>query len=138
MNEKGDQVIRPVGILSYSDVGGQVEEFAEHGVRGIQRSLPLRDSLWLNGRRSRNAADFFMIYEYAKKAFGGKSRVAKALRVTMADLTRLHNSANNLAPMAGGRHAGEDRIPEWDASRQMDFISTFLRKWVLHEGRAHV
>lgn len=71
-----------------------------------------------------------MIYEYAEADLGGPKAIVAAIGVTNNDLKRLKSSANNLNPLAGGRHAKGAGTAEWSLNDQADFISRFLRKWI--------
>ena len=85
---------------------------------------------WLNGRRDRNAADFYMVYEYAEDDLGSRKEIVEALGVSNNDIKRLKNSANNLAPADGGRHANGSGIAEWGLNDQMKFVARFLKSWI--------
>jgi len=110
--------------------GSEVEVYAQKAKLGCENSVPLRNALWLNGRRDRSAADFYMVYEYAEKDFGGRKNIITTLQVSNNDLTRLTNSANNVAPTDGGRHAKGLGTAEWSLDDQKEFIARFLKSWI--------
>ena len=129
-DEHGNQVIRPGSAIWHRTSGAEVEAYAREAKIAFEHSLHLRDALWLNGRRDRNAADFYMVYEYAKDDLRGDKAIVAALGVTGKDITRLGTSANNLAPTDGGRHAKGSGTAEWGLDDQKKFIARFLKKWI--------
>lgn len=133
-DEYGNQVIRVGSAIAYTTFGSEVETYAESAKVAIAHSHRLTDALWLNGRRDRNAADFYMIYEYAEDDLGGCSAIVDALHVTNHDIRRLRQSANNLAPTDGGRHAKASGTPEWSLEYQRKFIGRFLKKWIAYRA----
>ncbi|OLP18486.1 hypothetical protein BST81_10375 [Leptolyngbya sp. 'hensonii'] len=120
--------------IAYTTFGSEVETYAALAKLAIARSIQLANALWLNGRRDRNAADFYMIYEYAEDDLGGRNAIVKALGVSDNDITRLRKSANNLAPTDGGRHAKGTGVPEWGLDRQREFIGRFLKEWIVYRA----
>ncbi len=133
-DEHGNQVIMARSAIAYITSGSEVKTYANLARLAITRSTQLADALWLNGRRDRNAADFYMIYEYAEDNLGGRGAIVKALGVSDNDITRLRGSANNLAPTDGGRHAKGFGTPEWSLDRQREFIARFLKEWILYRA----
>ena len=133
-DEHGNQVIMVGSAIAYTTFGSEVKTYAGLAKLAIAHSVRLADALWLNGRRDRNAADFYMIYEYAEDDLGGRSAIVKALGVSDNDITRLRMSANNLAPTDGGRHAKGTGVPEWGLDRQREFIGRFLEKWIVYRA----
>lgn len=133
-DEHGNQVIKLGSAIAYIADGLEVKTHANLAKLAIARSAQLADALWLNGRRDRNAADFYMIYEYAEDDLGGRSAIAKALGVSDNDITKLRGSANNLAPTDGGRHAKRSGTPEWSLDQQRVFIGRFLKEWILYRA----
>lgn len=133
-DEHGNQVIKVGSVIGHSTFGSEVTAYADLARRAIARSTRLADALWLNGQRDRDAADFYMIYEYAEDDLGGRSAIVKALGVSDNDITRLRASANNLAPTDGGRHAKGTGIPEWSLDRQREFIGRFLKEWIAYRA----
>jgi hypothetical protein len=77
-----------------------------------------------------------MIYEYAEEDFAGRKAIVAGMGITDNDITRLRNSANNLAPTEGGRHAKRTSTAEWDLDEQKAFIATFLKRWIECRVRA--
>ena len=47
----------------------------------------------------RNAADFYMVYEYAEDDLGSRKEIVEALGVSNNDIKRLKNSARKSAPI---------------------------------------
>jgi len=137
-DEHGNQVIMVGSVISHTRAGGEVETYARQAKVAVEKSPHLRNALWLNGRRNRNAADFYVIYEYAEMDFGGRKHIVVALGVSDNDITRLKKSANNLAPTEGGRHAKETGTVEWSLEDQMEFIARFLKRWIAYRSRAGV
>lgn len=133
-DERGNLRVLIGPAIAYATIGSEVRDYAHAAKTALAGSLSLRNALWLNGRRDRNASDCFMIYEYAKGEFGGDKRISAALGVSDNDITRLTTSANNLAPIAGGRHSLRTGAVEWDVPRQIEFISRFLSKWIEHRA----
>lgn len=134
-DEHGNQVVAVGSVISYAMFGGEFEGFAGDVSVAMDRSVYLRNALWLSGRRDRNAADFFMIYEYAEQDFGGRKAMTAELGISDNDISRLNSSANNLAPTRGGRHANGTGVAEWSVDQQRDFIALFLRRWIAHRAR---
>lgn len=73
----------------YMMIGGEVAAYARDVGIALKRSANLRHALWLDGRRDRNSADFYMIYEYAEVDLGGRKAIVAALGVADSDITRL-------------------------------------------------
>ena len=122
-------------VIAYATLGSEVEAYAREAKLASEHSPHLRNALWLNGRRDRNAADFYMVYEYAEDDLGGRKAIVIALGVTDNDITRLRNSANNIAPTDGGRHAKGSGTAEWSLDDQMEFIARFLKSWIAYRAR---
>jgi hypothetical protein len=133
-DEAGNQVLRPVSAILYTE-SGNVVAYAREAKEALQHSQTLRTALWLHGRRDRNAADFYMIWEYAEQDFGGRKGVALALGVTDNDIARLKSSTNNLVSTEGGRHAGATGVPAWTLNQQRDFVSGFLKRWISYRAQ---
>lgn len=134
-DEHGNQLVMLSSIISYATFGSEVDAYAREAKLASKNSQHLRNALWLNGRRDRNAADFYMVYEYAEDDLGGRKAIIAALGVTDNDITRLKNSANNLAPFDGGRHANGSGTAEWDLDGQMGFVASFLKRWIAFRAR---
>ena len=126
-DEHGNQLVMVGSVIAYATFGSEVEAYAREAKLASEHSPHLRNALWLNGRRDRNAADFYMVYEYAEDDLGGRKVIVAALGVTDNDIKRLRNSANNLAPTDGGRHAKGSGTVEWGLDDQMEFIARFLK-----------
>jgi hypothetical protein len=135
-DEHGNQVLIFGPAIAYTRFGSEVETYARNAKIALERSPHLRNALWLHGRRDRNAADFYIIYEYAEEDFAGRKAIVATLGFTNNDITRLRNSANNLAPTEGGRHAKRSGTAEWGLDRQKAFIARFLKRWIECRARA--
>lgn len=135
-DEHGNQVGVIGPAIEYITFGSEVKAYANLVKFAIARSEQLADALWLNGRRNQNAADFYMVYEYAEDDLGGKDAIVKALGVSYTDIRRLRGSANNLASSDGGRHAKASGTPEWGLDRQREFISHFLKEWIIYRANS--
>ncbi len=132
---RGNQVVMLRSSIMYATSESEVQRYATRARLAMERSELLRNALWLNGRRDRNAADFYMIYEYAEDDLGGRNAIVAALGVTDNDIKRLRSSTNNLAPIDGGRHAKGSGTAEWDLGAQNEFIAQFLRSWIDYHAR---
>lgn len=73
-----------------------------------------------------------MVYEYARRDFGD---VAAALEVSQSDIRDLTQSANNLAPERGGRHAAGRVQPRWDLDQILNFTGRMLIAWIVKRAR---
>lgn len=135
-DEHGNQLVKLRSAIAYMTAGSEVKAYARDVRLALQSSLHLRNALWLHGRRDRNSADFFMIYEYAEKDLGGQNSIVATLGVTNNDIERLTRSANNLAPTEGGRHAKSTGTAVWNLGAQREFIAGFLRKWITHRAQS--
>lgn len=134
-DEHGNQLVMLGSVISYATFGSKVEAYAREAKLASKHSQHLCNALWLNGRRDRNAADFYMVYEYAEDDLGGRKAIVAALGVADNDITRLKNSANNLAPTDGGRHANGSGTAEWGLDDQMGFVACFLKRWIAFRAR---
>lgn len=134
-DEHGNQIVMVGSAIAYAIFGSEVEAYARGAKLASEHSPQLRNALWLNGRRDRNAADFYMVYEYAEDDVGGRKAIVTALGVTDNDIRRLRNSANNLPPTDGGRHAKGSGTAEWGLEDQMEFIAHFLKRWIAYRAR---
>jgi hypothetical protein len=121
-------------VIDYTTLGSEVKTYAGLAKLAIGRSIRLANALWLNGGRDRNAADFYMIYEYAEDDLGGRNAIVRALGVSDNDITRLTKSANTLGPTDGGRHAKGTGTPEWSLDHQRQFIGRFLKEWIVYRA----
>jgi len=134
-DEHGNQLVKVGSAIMYTTAGSEVEAYARDVKLALERSPHLRNALWLHGRRDRNSADFYMIYEYAEQDLGGRNNIAATLGIADDDITRLRRSANNLAPTDGGRHATGTGTAEWNLDDQRKFIAGFLRQWITHRAQ---
>lgn len=67
-----------------------------------------------------------------KNEFGGPKGVRDALGVSVKNQRRLTQSAKNLSPLAGGRHAVGTNQAIWSLSEQPTFVSGLLLQWIRH------
>jgi len=129
-DEGGNPWILAGPAVSYGRLGGEIERLAAGTSRGITGSQNLRNALWLNGRTNRTAADYYMIHEYAGHEFGGSSGLTKELGLSGKSQGRLTQSANNLSPLQGGRHATSRGIALLTLDEQGGFIAELMCKWI--------
>jgi len=122
--------------IMYLITDDEIPKYSKQVYVALSRSQSLRNALWLNGRRDRNSADYYMVYEYAKTEFGGGANISSVLGVSSVDISRLRQSANNLCPTKGGRHAGGAVVPHWGLDSQRQFTATLLKKWISHLANA--
>ncbi|MFM9882958.1 MAG: hypothetical protein ACKVQT_08020 [Burkholderiales bacterium] len=134
-DEHGSQLVMVGPAIEYRTSVSEVEACAREAKLASECSPHLRNALWLNGRRDRNAADFYMVYEYAEADFAGRKAIVAALGVTNIDIRSLRNSANNLAPFDGGRHANGSGIADWGLDVLREFIARFLKSWIAYRAR---
>ena len=138
-DERGGQYVRLNTILEYRNATDpEVQSYAREAKVALERSSHLRNALWLLGRRQPNAADFYMIYEYAEQDLGGRNGIVDVLEIPNDDeIKELKKSANNLAPTEGGRHAGRNpEIARWSVAEQRKFIVRLLQRWIRFRARA--
>jgi hypothetical protein len=131
-DENGNQVVICGTAIWYRATNEEIDAFSKQASIAINRSLAIRNALWLNGRRNRNAADFYMIYEYAETIFEGEKNIASELNLSVSDFSKLRRSANNLCPLEGGRHAKNTVDPGWGLEEQKEFTALMLRKWITY------
>jgi hypothetical protein len=129
-DEAGNQWVQAGFAMAYGTVGGEIEQLAQSARLGIDDSQDLENALWLQGRPNRTAADFYMIYEFAEKAFGGSKNIRDALGLSTNSQKRLTNSANNLSPRLGGRHAKTRAETAMDLEEQLEYVADLLRRWI--------
>jgi hypothetical protein len=137
-NEQGDQWVLMAPVISQGTGVGELRELLEPARKGIDDSSQLANALWLFGRTSLSAADFYMIHEYAVDAFGGTKGITAALGLSGKSQDRLTKSANNLSPVAGGRHYVRSPSQEvMPLEEQREYIGLLLRRWISrHAARA--
>ena len=134
-DENGNQWIGVGPALAHPRIGGEVETFAAEVRAAIDSSEGLRNALWVYGRAGRTAADYYMIHEYAAMEFGGKNGVREALGISTSDQDRLTQSANNLSPLEGGRHARTTGVAPWRLEEQREFTAELVRRWIRYRER---
>lgn len=135
-DENGNQVVHVGTAIMYRDASDKIQKFSRQVCAALNRSQSLRNALWLNGRRDRNSADYYMVYEYAKVEIGSKADISSTLGVSISDIKKLKQSANNLCPTKGGRHAGCKAVPCWGLDTQRQFTATLLKNWISHLANA--
>jgi hypothetical protein len=116
--------------LAYAIAGGEIEDLGANARKGIDVSQNLRNALWLNGRANRTAADFYMIHEYAEMEYKGVKGIATTMGLSVNSQSRLTRSANNLSPLAGGRHATGSVDALLTLDQQADWTADLLRRWI--------
>jgi hypothetical protein len=129
-DEAGTHWVMAGPAIAYGIVGGEIEQLAFEARSGIAKSDHLRNALWLNGRASRTAADFYMIHEYAEREFGGAKGITSSLGISGNAQSRLTQSANSLSPLEGGRHAKFDAPAPLTLDDQREFVANLLRRWL--------
>ncbi len=129
-DEAGNQWVTVGQAIEYRMADGEVEKLAAAAAQGINTSQNLRIALWLNGRTNPISADFYMVLEYAEREFIGRKGVSSALGLSKNSLDRLGTSANNLSPLAGGRHANDGVVPTMGLDEQREYIAELLRRWI--------
>lgn len=137
-DEAGSVWVQVGPAMGYGIVGGEIEQLAQAARRGTHESRELENALWLQGRANRTAADFYMIYEYARMALHGPARIAQSLGLTTDSQKRLKNGANNLSPRLGGRHATTRTEPAMGLDEQREYIADLLRRWIARYGTRSV
>jgi len=73
-----------------------------------------------------------MVYEYARQDFHD---VATSLEFSKSDINDLTQSANNLAPERGGRHAKGRALSRWDLDQILSFTGRILTAWIVKRAR---
>lgn len=129
-DDSGNQWVKVGPAIAYVTTGEEVATLAANASRGIGTSHNLRDALWLYGKANRTAADFYMIYEYAKREFGGPKRIREALGLSDDFQERLTKSANNLPPREGGRHVEGRVAAPMGLNEQGEYVAQLLRLWM--------
>ena len=71
-----------------------------------------------------------MIHEYAEAEFGGPKGIRTALGLSIKSQSNLTSSANNLLPLAGGRHAKGGAEAAMGLDDQREYIAQLLRSWI--------
>jgi hypothetical protein len=130
-DEHGNQYVSLGTIVTYSMHAREIETFAIQSMHGINATVNLSNALWLHGRANRNAADFYMIHEYAQLEFGSPKGIMRALGISVGSQSRLTKSANNLSPLAGGRHvSGDADAVVMSLKEQREHVARLLRSWI--------
>jgi hypothetical protein len=131
-DDRGTQYLTLPPLPIHASVGDEVRSHAKNAALAIKMSQDIRNALWLNGRSNRTAADFYMIHEYAEHDLGGKKGITARLGISGKQQDKLTQSANNLSPLEGGRHAtGQKGVP-WTLEEQREFTADMLRRWISH------
>jgi hypothetical protein len=121
-DEHGNVTVRVGTARAYVMFPGDLENFAAMAAHGMAESTGFRDALRIFGAPNRDAADFYKIYELAKKVLGGPDEINGKVGLSKARQKEFTKSANNLAPSEGGRHATNDPSK---ASMTLDGLSRF-------------
>ena len=136
-DENGNQA-SPIGYAQeYINPRYPVDQYSRWAARAVKSSSSIRNAFWINGRRDRTSADYYMIFEYAKKELGGENNMKYLFGISQSEIVELRKAANNLCPTLGGRHApGNQSIVTWGLKEQNIFISTLLSKWIEHNANS--
>jgi hypothetical protein len=129
-DEAGNQFLTVGPARVYGTLGGEKEAFATDVRVALDTSEQLGNALYLNGRSGRTAADYYMVHEYACMEFGGMKGVREELGLSAVSQDKLTQSANNLSPLEGGRHARQRGPAPWTLREQRDFVADLLRRWI--------
>ena len=133
-DEFGNQVV-PIGTAKeYMRFPGVVETFAARAAAGMTASTNFQQAFRVFGRANRDAADYYLVYEFMEEEFGGWRGIHDRLGFSRAQLEEFTKSANHLAATHGGRHASGDPAK---ASMTLDEMERFMREvvsaWVNHQ-----
>ena len=129
-NEAGGLTLKVGPALYYIVHGRDIARLAKDARNGLARSQHLHNALWLYGRSNRTAADYYMVHEYARREFGDPRGIKGAIGISLSAQGRLTNSANNLSPLDGGRHATGGGSNLMTLAEQRELISELLRGWI--------
>jgi hypothetical protein len=135
---QGNQWLSVGPAIAYAIVGGEDRSYAENAASAIKASPHLRNALWLNGRTNRTAADFYMIYDYAKRDLDGSKGITARLGISGNQQGDFTQSANHLSPLEGGRHLKPQLAAPWTLAEQQEFIADMLRRWIAYRDRKSV
>jgi hypothetical protein len=133
-DDDGTQYLTVGPLAVHVSVGDEVRSHAKNAALAIKASQDVRNALWLNGRSNRTAADFYMIHEYAEHDLGGKKGITAKLGISGNQQDNLTQSANNLSPLEGGRHAKGQKGGPWTVEKQEEFTTDMLRRWITHHA----
>jgi hypothetical protein len=123
--------------ITYSDrLVEQLDELVIHVSRALQKSEEVAMALWVLGRSHPRAAEFFMIYEYAKQDLGGGQRLTGPLGLSTDWPKSFEDACHNLAPRAGGRHVGQKLTSPWTLPELREQAADLLRRWIGHHNEA--
>lgn len=126
----GNQWVNVGPAVTYVTRLPELDALIDAASRAVPVSERLRNGLWLFGRAHLNAAEFFMIYEYAVLELGGGQRLMDALGLPDGWITEFEHSVHNLAPQAGGRHARQKRTPPLTLAQVRQRTADLLRRWI--------
>lgn len=132
-DEFGNQVV-PVGLAKeYVRRPGVIEMFAAKAAAGMAASIDFQEALRVFGRANRDAADYYIVYEPAKKEFGGWQGIRDHLGFSKPQLGKFRASANNLSASDGGRHAtGDPSRVAMNLDEISILMTEFVSAWVNH------
>jgi hypothetical protein len=126
----GNQWINIGPVIEYVSRLSELDALIDAASRAVPTSERLRNALWLFGRTHLDAADCFMVYEYAVMELGGGQRLMTALSLPGGWIKEFEDSVHNLAPQAGGRHARQKRIPPLTLDQVQGRTADLLRRWI--------
>jgi hypothetical protein len=129
-DDAGNQWVQAGMALGHATVGGEIERMAERAREAMKKPENLRRALMLNGRARRTGADYYMIHEYAEMEFGDVKGVRDALDISVKQQRTLKQSACNLSPFDGGRHATGTGDAPMSLDEQREFTAELLRAWI--------
>lgn len=135
-DERGNQSIQTATAISYKYTASGIADYAGQVKAAIDHSSKLQDAIWIFGRRDRNAANCYVVYEYAENELGGNKGIRSELGISVKKLEKFTNSANNLSAIEGGRHADKPTIAKMDVREQIEFTATLLKKWIEYRAQA--
>jgi hypothetical protein len=154
-NRDGAQWIAVPSIVTRPGDTDELRAFAQRARAGISVGKHLDTALAIHGRANRFSADYRLIHELAMLEFatgpersrearvpgGRKVRGAPALLKLQAELgvaaldqVAFMDSADNLPPLQGGRHASPRQIPAMSLDEQRVFIAGLLKRWIEKYG----
>ncbi|HEY0691492.1 MAG TPA: hypothetical protein VGD71_20930 [Kribbella sp.] len=123
--------------VTYSSGLGELASLITCAARALPSTDRLGEALWLLGRAHPDAAEFFMIFEYAglDPLLGGSEQLMINRLGFSTDWARdFRRSAHNLAPKAGGRHAKTGQAPPWNLTKLREATAELLRRWIRYVG----
>lgn len=129
-DDDGNQWLAIPTALIYDLAGDPHLTFGRDVATAVSQSVHLTNAFFVNGRTSRTATDFYMIHEYAEREFNGVKGIRSELGLSLTSQRLLTQSANNLSPHDGGRHADPAGSARWSLGQQQTHVSDLLQRWV--------